>query len=78
MTPPELEAYDEMMKSRDEWKARCLRAEHEAVPLRASLTAARNALQSIEDRFCDGDDTHDDWLFMGQTACAALKGGADE
>jgi hypothetical protein len=32
----------------------------------------RNALENIEDRFVDGKNTHDDWLFMGTTARTVL------
>jgi len=30
------------------------------------------ALELIEDRFVDGESTHDDWLYMGVTARQAL------
>jgi hypothetical protein len=32
----------------------------------------RNALENIEDRFVDGENTYDDWLFMGTTARTVL------
>jgi hypothetical protein len=32
----------------------------------------RNALENIEDRFVDGENTYDDWLFMGTTAQTVL------
>jgi hypothetical protein len=32
----------------------------------------RNALESIEDRFIDGENTYDDWLFMATTARTVL------
>jgi hypothetical protein len=31
-----------------------------------------HALQAIEERFVDGENTHDDWQFMGETAKKAL------
>ena len=32
----------------------------------------RSALENIEDRFIDGKNTYDDWLFMGTTARTVL------
>jgi hypothetical protein len=32
----------------------------------------RSALESIEDRFVDGENTYDDWLFMATTARTVL------
>jgi len=32
----------------------------------------RSALENIEDRFVDGENTYDDWLFMGTTARTVL------
>lgn len=32
----------------------------------------RNVLENIEDRFIDGKNTYDDWLFMGTTARIVL------
>ena len=32
----------------------------------------RNALENIEDRFVDGENTYDDWLFMRTTARTVL------
>lgn len=42
----------------------------------AAMTDQRDtlvtALEKIEERFTDGEDTHDDWQFMGTTAQQAL------
>lgn len=35
---------------------------------------ARAALMKIEDIFCNGENTHDDWFAMGNIAKAALEG----
>jgi hypothetical protein len=43
--------------------------------LEQQLAAAKQALMDIEERFVDGCDTYDDWLFMGKTARAALGDG---
>ena len=32
----------------------------------------RQTLQAIEERFVDGENTHDDWQFMGETAQKTL------
>jgi acetate kinase len=32
----------------------------------------REALEAIGDRFCDGENTYDDWRFMGETVKKAL------
>lgn len=36
--------------------------------LERELNAAVKALELIEDRFVDGENTYDDWLYMGTTA----------
>ena len=41
--------------------------------LEQQLAAAKQALMDIEERFVDGCDTYDDWLFMGKAARAALN-----
>lgn len=43
--------------------------------LEQQLAAAKQALMDIEERFVDGCDTYDDWLFMGKAARAALGDG---
>jgi len=35
---------------------------------------ARDALSKIDEIFCDGEDTHDDWMKMGNIAKDYLKG----
>jgi hypothetical protein len=35
---------------------------------------ARQALSKIDEIFCDGEDTHDDWMKMGIIAKDYLKG----
>ena len=35
---------------------------------------AREALSKIDEIFCDGEDTHDDWMKMGIIAKDYLKG----
>jgi len=35
---------------------------------------ARNALSRIDEIFCDGEDTHDDWMKMGNIAKDYFKG----
>jgi hypothetical protein len=37
----------------------------------------RATLEAIEERFCDGDDTYEDWKFMGETARAFLSENAN-
>lgn len=39
----------------------------------AKLDRMIAALARIEDIYCDGDDTHDDWRAMGEIARAALN-----
>jgi hypothetical protein len=40
--------------------------------LESENSLMRNALQAIEERFVDGENTHDDWQFMGETAKKTL------
>ena len=35
---------------------------------------AREALSKIDEIFCDGEDTHDDWMKMGNIAKDYFKG----
>ena len=35
---------------------------------------AREVVSRIEEIFCDGEDTHDDWMKMGNIARDYLKG----
>ena len=35
---------------------------------------ARDALSRIDEIFCDGEDTHDDWMKMGSIAKDYFKG----
>ena len=35
---------------------------------------ARQALSKIDEIFCDGEDTHDDWMKMGNIAKDYFKG----
>ena len=35
---------------------------------------ARDALSRIDEIFCDGEDTHDDWMKMGNIAKDYFKG----
>ena len=35
---------------------------------------ARDALSRIDEIFCDGEDTHDDWMIMGNIAKNYFKG----
>lgn len=41
------------------------------VPLE-DVRPLREALETIENRFVDGEDTYEDWKFMGETAVTAL------
>lgn len=49
----------------------------EALVLAGKMEVERNryraALEQIEERFIDGDNTYDDWKFMGEIARAALN-----
>lgn len=47
--------------------------EREIAKLREENSIMREALEAIEDRFCDGENTYDDWRFMGETAQKTLK-----
>jgi hypothetical protein len=38
-----------------------------------ALAKAVAVIQSIVDRYVDGDNTYDDWRFMGETASAYFK-----
>lgn len=40
--------------------------------LRARAVEMERALMAIEERYTDGEDTFDDWRFMGETARRAL------
>lgn len=42
--------------------------------LRRERDEAREALSKIDEIFCDGEDTHDDWMKMGIIAKDYLKG----
>jgi len=35
--------------------------------------AMREALEAVGDRFCDGENTYDDWRFMGETVKKTLE-----
>jgi hypothetical protein len=45
-----------------------------ALRVKEERDEAREALMKIEDLFVDGEDTHDDWMKMGNIAKDYLKG----
>jgi hypothetical protein len=66
-----LQIYFEQQGQR-EWRF-CAVADRRLVEkLERERDEMRNALENIEDRFVDGENTYDDWLFMGTTARTTL------
>lgn len=68
MTPKEIEAYDAMIVNRDQWKQHAWTATDRMEKAERELSAARKALESIEEIYIDGSNTYEDWLAMGKLA----------
>ena len=59
---------------RDEAREKAERYRLEANAMMLQRDEAREALSKIDEIFCDGEDTHDDWMKMGIIAKDYLKG----
>jgi hypothetical protein len=69
--------YEEKLKAereRDEAREKAERYRLEANSLMLQRDEAREALSRVDEIFCDGEDTHDDWMKMGIIAKDYLKG----
>jgi hypothetical protein len=52
----------------------CMAANSDVARIAKERNEAREALSKIDEIFCDGEDTHDDWMKMGIIAKDYLKG----
>ena len=59
---------------RDEAREKAERYRLEANAMMLQRDEAREALSKIDEIFCDGEDTHDDWMKMGNIAKDYFKG----
>ena len=70
--------YERILRERDELRDKYdnLATEHMLVvnKLCKERDDARDALSRIDEIFCDGEDTHDDWMKMGNIAKDYFKG----
>ena len=70
--------YERILRERDELRDKydTLATEHMLVvnKLCKERDDARDALSRIDEIFCDGEDTHDDWMKMGSIAKDYFKG----
>ena len=65
---------EQLERERDEARKLAEAFHQDQVSLLRERDEAREALSKIDEIFCDGEDTHDDWMKMGIIAKDYLKG----